>query len=184
MDYAEYLPYLWAALFVLSLAAGWLLTLFALPGNWVMVAAAAVYAFFFPGEGRIAIGWGAVIILTVLALLGELLELLAGALGAARGGGSKRSAVLAMMGSIPGAMLGAVVGTPIPVIGPLVGVIVFAGLGALGGAMLGEWWKGRKLHESWQVGQSAFWGRILGSLAKVTIASMMFAIGTMAVLVK
>jgi uncharacterized protein YqgC (DUF456 family) len=180
----EYLPYVWAVLYVLTLALGWLLTLFALPGNWLMVAAAAVYAFAVPGHERTSIGWGIVIALIVLALIGELLELLASALGAARGGGSKRGAVLAVLGSIPGAMLGAVIGTPIPVIGSLVGIILFAGLGALGGAMLGEWWKGRKLHESWEVGQAAFWGRILGSLAKVMIASMMLAAGTMAVFVE
>ncbi len=184
MDYAEYLQYLWAALFILTLAAGWLLTLFALPGNWLMVAAAAVYAFFAPGEERVAIGWGLVIALVVLAVAGELLELLASALGATRGGGSKRGAVLAVLFSVPGAMLGAMIGTPIPVIGPLVGVILFAGLGAFAGAMLGESWKGRKLEESWQVGHSAFWGRVLGSLAKVMIASIMLAAGTMAVFLK
>jgi uncharacterized protein YqgC (DUF456 family) len=183
MNYADYLPYLWATLFLLSLGAGWVLTLVSLPGNWLMVAAAALYAFAAPPEGRMAIGWGVVIALVVLALLGELLELLAGALGATRGGGSKRGAVLAVLFSVPGAMIGAVLGAPIPVIGTLVGVIFFAGLGALAGAMLGESWKGRKLHESWQVGRGAFWGRVLGSLAKVLIASVMLAVGMTAVFV-
>jgi uncharacterized protein YqgC (DUF456 family) len=182
MNYADFLPYLWALLFVLTLAAGWVLTLVSLPGNWLMVAAAALFAFFVAAdESRAAIGWGVVVALTVLALLGELLELLASALGAARGGGSKRGAVLAVMGAIPGAMIGALVGSPIPLIGTLVGVIVFAGLGAMAGAMLGEWWKGRQLHESWHVGRGAFVGRILGSLAKVLIASIMLAVGTTAV---
>jgi uncharacterized protein YqgC (DUF456 family) len=184
MDYAAYLPYLWAVLFVLTLAAGWVMTLVSLPGNWLMVAAAVVFAFFVPSEASTAaIGWGVVIALLVLASIGELLELLASALGAARGGGSKRGAVLAVLGAVPGAMIGAVLGSPIPVIGTLVGVIVFAGLGAMGGAMLGEWWKGRQLHESWQVGQGAFIGRVLGSLAKVMIASIMLAVGTTAVFV-
>lgn len=185
MSYADYLPYLWAVLFVLTLAAGWVLTLISLPGNWLMVAAAAVFAFFVPAdESRAAIGWGVAIALLVLALIGELLELLASALGAARGGGSKRGAVLAVVGAVPGAMIGAVLGSPIPVIGTLVGVIFFAGLGAMGGAMLGEWWKGRQLHESWQVGRGAFVGRILGSLAKVLIASIMLAVGTTAVFMR
>jgi uncharacterized protein YqgC (DUF456 family) len=91
--------------------------------------------------------------------------------------------VLAVVGAVPGAMIGAVLGSPIPVIGTLVGVILFAGLGAMGGAMLGEWWKGRQLHVSWQVGRGAFIGRILGSLAKVLIASVMLAVGTTAVFV-
>jgi uncharacterized protein YqgC (DUF456 family) len=184
MDYAAYLPYLWALLFVLTLAGGWLLTLVSLPGNWLMVAASAVFAFFVPAESsRAGIGWGVVIALLLLALVGELLELLTGALGAAKGGGSKRGAILAVLGAVPGAMIGAVLGSPIPIIGTLVGVIFFAGLGAMGGAMLGEWWKGKQLHESWQVGRGAFLGRVLGSLAKVLIASIMLALGTTAVFV-
>ena len=39
--------------------------------------------------------------------------------------------------------------------------------------MLGEAWKGRSLGQSWQIGQGAFWGRLLGTLAKVTVASAM-----------
>ena len=178
----EYLDYLWAALYVLALIVGWVLTVLSLPGNWLMVFAAALYAFFMPDDWRGGIGWGVVIALIVLATLGELLELLASALGAARGGGSKRSAVLAVLGSIPGAILGSIIGSAlVPVVGTLIGVVVFAGLGALGGAMLGEWWKGRKLEESWKVGQSAFWGRVLGSVAKISIASIMLALGGLAV---
>lgn len=183
MHYAEYLPYLWAVLFVLTLATGWLLTLLSLPGNWLMVSAAVLYAFFVTGDSRVVIRWETVIALALLALIGEGLELLASALGAARGGGSKRSAVLAVVCSVPGAMLGAIIGVPIPVVGPLVGVIFFAGLGALAGAMLGEAWKGRTWKESWGVGHSAFWGRVLGSLAKVVIASIMLAVGFTAVLI-
>ena len=62
-------------------------------------------------------------------------------------------------------------------------IIFFAGLGALGGAMLGETWKGRDLKTSWEVGHSAFWGRVLGSLAKVLIASIMLAVGATAVFI-
>jgi hypothetical protein len=178
------MEYLWAILLVLTLLAGWLLTLFSLPGNWLMVAAAAVYAFFLPGESRLAVSWWVVGTLTALAVLGELLELVASALGVAKGGGSKRGAVLAMLFSVPGAILGGMIGLPIPVVGPIVGIVVFAGLGALVGAMIGERWKGRNLRESFDVGASAFWGRVLGSVAKVTIASMMVAIGTAAVIFK
>jgi uncharacterized protein YqgC (DUF456 family) len=178
----EYLDYLWATLYVLALITGWVLTLISLPGNWLMVAAAAIYAFFVANEWRGGIGWGVVIALIVLAILGELMELLASALGAARGGGSKRGAILAVVGSIPGAILGSIIGSALlPVVGTLIGVVLFAGLGALAGAMLGEHWKGRKLEESWKVGQGAFWGRVLGSAAKISIASVMVAVGSVAV---
>jgi uncharacterized protein YqgC (DUF456 family) len=175
------MEYLWAALFLFSVAAGWVLTLFSLPGNWVMVATAAIYAALMPSELRVAIGWPVVFTLLGLAVLGEIVEFAAGAMGAVRGGGSKRGAILAAVGSVPGAMIGAAVGVPIPVLGSIVGVVLFAGLGALAGAMLGEAWKGRTLGESWQIGQGAFWGRLLGSLAKVLIASIMAATATFAV---
>jgi uncharacterized protein len=176
------IDYLWALLLVLTLAAGWVLTLFAMPGNWLMVVAAVLYAWLMPPEARTSLSWWYVAALLGLAILGEILEFVAAALGARRGGGSKRGAILAMLLSIPGAMLGAVIGVPVPVVGPIIGVVLFAGLGALLGAMLGEQWKGKTMDESWQAGQGAFWGRVLGSLAKVAIASMMLAIGTIAAL--
>jgi uncharacterized protein YqgC (DUF456 family) len=176
------IEYAWALLLVVTLAAGWMLTLFAMPGNWLMVAAAALYAWLMPPESRTDLHWWAVIALLVLAIIGEILEFIAAALGARRGGGSKRGAVLAVLLSIPGAMIGAAIGVPVPVVGSIIGVVLFAGLGALAGAMLGEHWKGRTFDESWQIGQGAFWGRILGSLAKVTIASIMLAVGAIAAL--
>jgi len=163
----------WLIVLCLIVLAGWLMTLFTLPGNWVMVAAAAAFAYFGPEESRFEIGWPVVLSLAVMATLGEIVEFAAGALGGAKSGGSKRSGVLAVLGSIAGAVIGAIVGIPVPVVGSIVGIVLFAGLGALGGAMLGESWKGKKLGESWQTGQAAFWGRILGSVAKIVIATIM-----------
>jgi uncharacterized protein len=58
----------------------------------------------------------------------------------------------------------------------LVGALFFAGMGATLGAMLGEFWKGRSLDHSWTVGQAAFWGRLLGTLAKVVIGALMVGV--------
>ena len=167
------MDYLWAALLLIAILIGWVMTLLSLPGNWLMIAAAALFAFLIPPESSLAITWPWVVGLVVLALLGELAELVAGALGVASGGGSKRGAALAVVGSVVGGMLLVWVGLPVPIIGPVVAAFLGAALGALGGAMLGEAWKGRSLGESWEVGQAAFWGRLLGSVAKVTIASAM-----------
>jgi len=169
--------YLELAILILALLAGWLMTVLSLPGNWVMVAATAVYAYFSP-EGRFGVSWTTVGILLGLAVLAELLELAAGAVGAARVGGSKRGAALAILGSMVGAIVGAMFGTaiPIPLVGSVIGAVLCASLGALGGAMLGEAWKGRTLGETWKIGQAAFWGRFLGTVAKTTIASAMVVI--------
>ena len=64
--------------------------------------------------------------------------------------------------------------------GTIVAAILFASCGALVGAMLGEWWKGRDLAQALEVGQGAFWGRLLGALAKTTVASVMAALAVVA----
>ncbi len=171
--------YLGVLLLILVLLAGWCMTMLSMPGNWVMVGAVALFAWLAPSEG-LDISWQIVAVLAVLAVLAELLELAASALGAKRAGGSRRGAMLAIVGSMVGAIVGAMVGLPIPIVGSLVAAILFAGLGALVGAMLGETWKGRTLAESWQVGQSAFWGRLLGALAKTGIATAILVIAVIA----
>ncbi|MGH7134451.1 MAG: DUF456 family protein [Pirellulales bacterium] len=173
--------YLGLLLLFLALIAGWCLTMLSMPGNWLMVAAVALFAWLAP-SATFDIGWPIVALLVGLAVVAELLELAASALGAKRAGGSRRGAVLAIFGSVAGALVGAGVGLPIPVIGSLVAAILFAGAGALVGAMLGETWKGRTLAESWKVGQSAFWGRLLGALAKTGIATAILVIAVVAAL--
>jgi uncharacterized protein YqgC (DUF456 family) len=173
--------YAWAALLIVVLLVGWVLTALTLPGNWLMVLAVAVFAFFFPeGEGLHGISWVVVGVLLLLAIAGELLEVAAAAIGAGKVGGSKRGAALAMVGSLVGAIVGIFVGLPIPFIGPLIGPLVFAGIGALVGAMLGEAWKGTDLESGWKIGQAAFWGRLLGSAAKAIVGSIILVVAAVA----
>ena len=166
------------------LGAGWVMTLLCLPGTWIIVVSAAVYAYFVPDGWRVDIGWVVVAVVLALAVLGEIIESLAVAVGAKRAGGSKRSAFLALCGSIGGGLVGGVLGLPIPVIGPVVAVVLGAAFGATAGAMLGEHWKGRSVDHGWEVGKAAFWGRLLGTLGKVGVASMMVAILLMALMFK
>lgn len=173
--------YLELFLLFVTLVAGWCLTMLSMPGNWLIVAAAALFAWLAPAES-FDISWQIVALLLVLAVVAELLEFAASALGATKAGGSRRGAVLAIGGSVAGALIGAGVGLPIPFVGSLLGAVLFAGVGALAGAMLGETWKGRTLAESWKVGQSAFWGRLLGALAKTGIATAMVVITAVAAL--
>ena len=172
----------WVILLCLALAAGWLLTLLGMPGNWLIVSAAALYALVVPGESRLAIGWPAVALLAGLAILGEIAELVAGALGVSKAGGSRRSAALALVGSLIGGISGLAVGVPVPVIGSLVAAVLFAALGALAGAMIGESWKGRDLDQSLRVGKAAFWGRVLGTLAKTLIGAVMVVVALAALI--
>lgn len=171
--------YLELTVFWLALLVGWLLTLFSLPGNWVILASAALFAWIAP-QAEPDSRWWLVLGLAGMATVAEIIEFAAGAVGAAKVGGSRRSAVLALAGSMVGALAGAVIGVPIPIVGPVLGAILFASAGALGGAVLGETWKGRSLDASWKVGQAAFFGRMMGTLAKAAVGSAMVAIAGIA----
>ena len=135
-----------------------------------------------PGT-RVAFHWWVLIALLVLATLGEIIEFAAGAFGATSAGGSKRGAVLALLGSIGGGVLGVLVGVPIPVIGQIMAALLFACVGAMAGAMLGEHWKGRTLEEGVQVGQAAFFGRLFGTLGKLMCGAVMLVVVVVAVAV-
>ena len=72
--------------------------------------------------------------------------------------------------------MGAFVGLPIPIVGSLLAAVVFGGLGALVGAMAGESWKGRDFETSLEIGKAAFVGRLLGTAAKLIVASIMVVV--------
>ncbi len=84
MDYAAALLAPLALLIVL--AAGWFMTLLSLPGNWLMVLGAALYALLVPDPWRVDVSWIAVGVVLAVAVLGEVLETLAVAMGTSRAG--------------------------------------------------------------------------------------------------
>jgi hypothetical protein len=170
--------FLLASVYCCLLAVGWLMTLLALPGNWLIVAVAAGYASLIPAEEtRLGVSWQTVIVLAALAVVGELVELSAASRGVRQAGGSRSSAFLALVGSIIGAFVGVFAGIPIPFIGPLVAAVVFGGMGAAAGAMLGERFRGRSFDATSEVGWAAFLGRLKGTLAKTLVGSVMVAVG-------
>jgi uncharacterized protein YqgC (DUF456 family) len=172
----------WGIGLVLVSALAWLLNLIALPGNWVAVALLALYAWLGPDHGRLDLGWPVVAAAFLLALVGEIVEFAAGALGAQRAGASRRSTLFAIIGSVAGALLGAIVGIPIPVVGSLLAAILFGAVGATAGAMYGEWSDGKSWRESWTIGHAAFWGRLLGTLGKLLAGALIVLLTLAAVL--
>ncbi len=174
----------YGVILLLVLVVCWATTFFGLPGNWLMLLAAAIYVLFAPAEGPTVIGWPVLVVLAVLAALGELLELLAAMFGASRAGASRRGAAMALIGSLIGAIVGAVVGVPVPIVGPIVAALLFASLGAMVGAIVGERGGGRAIGESWQIGKAAFWGRLFGTLAKVATGAVMIAVAALALVLQ
>lgn len=180
MDYA-FITFA-VVLLVSATAAGWTMTFLGLPGNWLMVGFAALYAWLGPSSGILQIGWFLVLAMAVLAAGGELAELATSVWGARHAGGSRRAAVFALFGSIAGAIAGAVLGIPIPIIGSPIAALLGGALGALTGAAAAEHSLGETPRQSFRVGHAAFWGRILGTGAK-TVVGTVIAITLLAALV-
>ena len=169
--------------FIAILIVGWCLTLLGLPGNWLILAAAIGLDFLLKTPSRLEMTIPLIIALGVLAVIGELFEFLAGSLGVAKKGGSRLSAILALIGSGIGGIAGAVVGIPIPIIGSVIGVMFFASAGALVGAVIGEDIQGRDFRQSFGVGMAAFWGRLFGSIAKTMVGGVMVAVAIVGLMV-
>lgn len=165
--------YVWLTLFIVLVILFWGLNLVGLPGNWLIVAIAVLWIFVGPDQYQFH--WGTAVALTLLAIIGELIEFLTSVLGTKQLGGSNRGATLSVIGSIAGGMAGAVFGIPfpIPLVGMLIGSILFAGVGAWIGATLGERWVGKPLNESVKIGAVAFLGRLLGTAGKLVVGSTM-----------
>ena len=170
--------YLLGSLFILLGFFCLLLVIAQLPGSWVMIVVATLIhladdAWFLPDDVGSSRGWWAIGIAVGIALVGELIEFGAGAMGAKLGGGSKRSA----WGAIIGGVVGAIALTPIipiPILGTLVGALIGCFLGALIGEMSGK--EPKSAGESLKPAFGATLGRVLGTCCKVLIAVMVWSV--------
>ncbi len=156
-----------AALVVVILTAllGVILTLCTLPGTWLMVLASLLMLLWQPGMFK----WYTIAGLAVLAIVAEVFELLSGAVGAKKFGGSRNAA----WGAIGGGILGAILGTfllPIPVVGTIVGAVAGAG----GGAMIIErHMNSKSWNDAAKIGTGAAVGRLAAVIIKGSIAAIM-----------
>jgi uncharacterized protein YqgC (DUF456 family) len=150
-------------LLIISGLVGLVLIPLGLPGLWVILL------------GIIGYGWltdfstlsaGFLILATVLAFLGEVLESWVGFRFARKYGGSSRAG----WGALVGGLIGAIVGVPVPIVGSVVGGFV----GAFLGAALFEYSRARQSG----VAAKAGWGAVLGRAAA---AAMKMAIGVVLV---
>ncbi len=164
-------------LLMLVNAAGVVLTALQLPGNWLILAASATFAWYRWDEPAFSLGWHALVALLALALLGELLEFVAGALGSRTAGGSKRGAAISILTAIAGAILGSFL-IPIPIVGTLLGAAVGASLGSL----LGDKWAGRTWTQTVRSAKGAFLGKLTGTALKLVIAVALFVTVVIALL--
>lgn len=159
--------YVWLVMLVI-LNTCWLgLVIFALPGNWLIVISTGLFAWWRWEEQPFSIY--ILIAITLLAVLGEVVEFLGGAGGAKKAG----SGWLGMFGALGGAITGAVLGTFLmPILGTLIGACVGGGLGAWGLEVMG----GKKMKESVRSGVGAGFGVLFGTTAKFAIGVIIWLI--------
>jgi len=168
--------YLCALILLVAMAAAWFANVFALPGNWLIVGLAAVFAAIFPASTGRGLHWTTIGVAAALALVGEIVELVAGAAGAKRSGASRRAMLLALVGTMVGSLLGAFATIPIPIVGPILGAVGGGALGAFVGAYVGETAIGRSTEQSLAAGQGALIGRLLGTAGKLVIGITLFVV--------
>ena len=163
----------WGAALILSVVAlaGVILTLLTLPGTWLIVLAALLIKLWQPER----MSWWIIGIAIGLAALGELVELGASALGAAKGGATKRGALGAVVGSVVGAIVGSIV-PPFP-LGTIVGGVLGAGLGTF---LVEKGVAARTWGQAARSGGGAAAGRLVATLAKTSIACAIAIIVTVA----
>ena len=179
-------PWLYYTLAILLICCGgicWLTNLFSLPGNWILLGMAALFAWLASETCGHGIGWITVGIMTGLAVLGEVIEFFAGAAGAAKQGASRRSIVFSLIGGMAGSIGGAIVGFPVPVVGPVIAALLGGAGGAFAGAYLGEKSIERPHGESMAVARGAFAGRLWGTVGKFAVGAVMLGVMTVDVLV-
>ena len=152
------------------------MVLLQMPGTWLIFLATAAAAWIRWEQSTI--GWIPLAMLLLLAICGEIVETASTATTTRKAGGSWIATIVAMVGALFGAIAGQIL-IPIPVAGAVAGACAGAGLGAMSVTRIG----GATWDDSRGVGVAAAKGRFWGTLAKVSVACLMWFVSLMAVLI-
>ena len=154
-------------LFGLAILAALVLDLLGLFGNWIILVAVGAAAAI---SGFEHFGGYTLVILLVLAILGEVLEAVAAGVGAAKYGGGKGAVGAALVGTLVGAVLGTS-------LFPILGTIIGACAGAFFFATLDEFLvSNRALDSATRIGFGAALGKIGGLFAKTFVGFAMLLV--------
>lgn len=154
-------------LFGLTILAALVLDLLGLFGNWIILGAVGAAAAI---SGFEHFGGYTLVILLVLAILGEVLEAVAAGVGAAKYGGGKGAVGAALVGTLVGAVLGTS-------LFPILGTIIGACAGAFFFATLYEFLvSNRALDSATRIGFGAALGKIGGLFAKTFVGFAMLLV--------
>ena len=152
--------------FGVGLLVGLLLIPLGLGGTFVILGV-GVFTGFLTNFARVE--WLTLVILGILAVIGEIIESILGMFTVRKFGASRA----AMLGTFFGGLAGGAAGTGlVPIIGSLIGAFA----GAFLGAVVGELIHRRKLEPSLRAGWWAFVGRVVATTIKFEIGVLMIII--------
>jgi len=133
LNYNPWMIWMWLVLLIVLNTLWLALVLVGLPGNWLMILTALLFAWW-QSEAPI-FSTVTLVVFCVLGLAGELFEFAAGTVGSKKAGAKIWGSVSAILGGITGAIAGMFL-IPVPVIGSLTGACagalfrrLFAGTG-------------------------------------------------------
>jgi len=155
--------------YYLTMLLGILLVPLGLPGEFLVVLATGVFILVAGGE---VMGWWVLVVLVLLGILAEVIEFLAGMVGA-KAKGSLWSGV----GAVAGGLAGSIIGAPF---GLIIGSLAGAFIGTFAGAYLVELYISRHSIQAANVAGTALFARLVGTAVKVAISIIMIIIVTFA----
>ena len=175
----EWLQYVIAVVFFLLGGVCVVLVVVQLPGTWMLLGLAAIVeyadAVYLPEGEQQTFGLWVLVGCLAIAVIGEIIEFIAGAAGAKKGGSSTRGMVGALIGGIAGIFLFAPLFSVVPFLGTLFGAFFGAVLGTFVGAIIGELTAEQStIKGSMKPAIGATIGRVLGTMGKIGIALAMW----------
>ena len=166
--------YFWSILLILLNSLWLILVFFALPGNWLIVISACLFAWWLPEDNIFSIY--TLVLITALAILGEVAEFFGSFAGAKKTGASFLGSIAAIVGAVTGAIAGTFI-IPVPLLGTVIGACAGAGLATWSVELL----KGRHHVHSIRSGFGAGFGELIGIVSKFAIGCLIWLIVAIAV---
>ena len=160
---------------VLACIVAVILSCVSISGTWVILGA-ALGAMLLRGDSGFP-GWITIVVFLLLSIAIEVAEAFASSWGVAKRGGSKLAGFAALIGGLLGLGIGSYI--PIPIVGSLLGMLVFS-FGATFGV---EQWRLKHMGQAAHIARGAVWARVLIVVLKVvfTLGMMAFLLGGMAI---
>ena len=165
--------YLWLIGWIL-LNTIWLsFVLLGLPGNWLIVISTCLFAWWKWTARPFSIY--TLVVIVVLAALGELIEFSAGLIGAKKSGASWLGSIAAIFGAVIGALFGTFL-IAIPFLGTILGACIGAGVGVWGLEVA----RGKEMEQSVRHGLGAGLGEFFGITSKLLLGIVIWLTVTIA----